>query len=70
MHRLPLILLGVLVGAYLLCVVNLITKEGLSAGDAAKVVACSFGRVGSALLIGRFNVHAGLMTTQCMSDVL
>jgi hypothetical protein len=70
MHRLPLILLGVLLGSFLLCVINLMTKEGLSAGDAAQVVACSYGRVGSALMSGRFNVHAGLMTTQCMSDVL
>lgn len=64
------ILLGVLVGSFLLCVVNLMTKEGLSAGDAAQVVACSYGRVSSALLSGRFNVHYGLMTTQCRSDVL
>lgn len=70
MHRIPLILLGVLAGAYLLCVVNLMTKEGLSMGDAGKVVACSYSRVGSALLSGRFNVHVGLVTTQCMSDVL
>jgi len=70
MHRIALILLGVLVGAYLLSVVSLMTKEGLSVGDAGKVVACSYSRVVSALLGGRFNVHSGLMTTQCMSDVL
>lgn len=70
MHRLVLILLGVLAGAFLLCVVRLIMKEGLTFPDAFTVVMCAYTRIFKAFLSGRWNVHAGLAATQCMSDKL
>jgi hypothetical protein len=63
-----LILLGVFLTAFLLSVSTLMIKEGLIFGDAVKVIACSYSRVGSALLQGRWNVSSSLMTVQCMSD--
>jgi len=70
MHRLAFILLGVLAGAFLLCVTRLMMKEGLTLSDAFKVVLCSYSRIFWAFLSGRWNVHCGLTTTQCMSDTL
>lgn len=70
MYRLSLILLLVFAGAFLLCVANLVIKEGLTIPDAIKVVVCSYTRIFQALLSGRWNVHCGLTTTQCMSDKL
>jgi hypothetical protein len=68
MHRLLLILLGVFVGAFLLCVSRLMMKEGLTLSDAFTVVVCAYSRIFTALLSGRFNVHYGLTVTQCRSD--
>jgi len=68
MHRLALILLAVFLGAFGLCVVNLMMKEGLTLSDSVTVMVCSYTRVIRALLSGRLNVHSGLMTNQCMSD--
>jgi len=70
MHRIALILLAVFVSTMALSVSNLMMKEGLTVADSVKVVLCSYSRVIGALLSGRLNVHSGLMTTQCMSDML
>jgi hypothetical protein len=70
MYRLALILLGVFAGAFVLCVTRLIMKEGLTLPDAFTVVVCAYTRIFKAFLSGRFNVHAGLAATQCMSDKL
>jgi len=70
MYRLALILLGVLAGAFMLCVLRLIMKEGLTLPDAFTVMVCAYTRIFKAFLSGRFNVHAGLAATQCMSDKL
>lgn len=70
MHRLLLILGLVLLGSFMLCVWNLMMKEGLSMSDAITVVLCSYSRVLKAYMSGRWNVSCSLTTVQCMSDKL
>jgi hypothetical protein len=70
MHQLLYLLVVVMITLFALTVLDLIVRYSFSFSDSMKVASCSYSRVFGAFLQGRFNVHSGLMTTQCISDML
>jgi len=68
MHRIVLILLGVLFASFLLTAMNVMIKQGITFPESLRVAACTYYRVTVAYLSGRWNTHIGLMMTQCLSD--
>lgn len=68
MHRVLLILLGVLFASFLLTALHVMFKQGITFPEALRVAACTHYRVTVAYLSGRWNTHIGLMMTQCLSD--